>query len=49
MTTGGWIFLALSWGFSLWLVIFCFKNIFKEEKRDASPNASKAEPGPDAS
>lgn len=44
MTTGGWIFLALSWGFSLWLVIFCFKNIFKEEKQ-----LKQAEPASHAS
>jgi hypothetical protein len=35
MTLAGFIFMALSWGFILFLVIFTFYKIFTSENKDA--------------
>ena len=35
MTTGGWIFLVLSWGVILSLVLFCYSKIISD-KEDTS-------------
>ena len=34
MTTGGWVFMAISWGIIFFLITFCFKRVFscKDEK-----------------
>lgn len=32
MKTGGWIFMALSWGFIIGLAVFCFYKIFSKKK-----------------
>jgi len=29
MTFGGWIFMALAWGFILSLVVFCFSKVLR--------------------
>jgi len=34
MKLGGWIFIFLSWGFILWLVVFCFIKVFSKKKID---------------
>ena len=34
MRPSGWIFLILSWGFILGLVIFCFYKIFAKKRVD---------------
>lgn len=35
MTLAGFIFMALSWGFILFLIIFTSYKIFSSEKKDA--------------
>lgn len=32
MTTVGWIFMALSWGVILSLLVFCFSKVFRTRK-----------------
>jgi hypothetical protein len=32
MTCGGWLFLALSWGFILWMTGFCFARVFSKKR-----------------
>lgn len=32
MNLGGWIFLILSWGFILGLLIFCFAKVFSKKE-----------------
>jgi glycerol uptake facilitator-like aquaporin len=34
VTAGGWIFLALSWGFIIALVAFCFYKVFSKKELD---------------
>jgi hypothetical protein len=34
MTFGGWIFLILSWGVIIGLVIFCIYKVLKEPYKD---------------
>jgi hypothetical protein len=32
MTWAGWLFLILSWGFILWLTVFCFAKVFSKKR-----------------
>jgi hypothetical protein len=44
MTTGGWMFLGLSWSVILGTCVFCFVRVLRPRPPAAKPGAEEPEP-----